>query len=125
MEIRTQPLDAGTLAAQFRALCDLCVALDPVGLDVSYGWACNLEQDDLYSDHRIQSAALSDFVDRSAASGVFTLGESDLYIKGASVEFSFTLCHESDIHFECLDANLVNRVTELWTAAGLSFYPVG
>jgi hypothetical protein len=91
---------------------------------MSYGWACDLDQDDLYLDHRVQSSALNDFVDRSTASGVFTLGESDLYIKGASVEFSFTLCHESDIHFECLDPNLVNRVTGAWTGAGLSFYEV-
>jgi hypothetical protein len=123
-EVRTRVLDADTLSGQFRALCDLCVDLDPTGLDVSYGWACGLDQDDLYSDHRIETRRLADFVRSASESGVFTLGESDLYIRGANVEFCFTLCHESDIHFECQDASLIKRVTEVWTAAGLGFYEV-
>jgi hypothetical protein len=123
-EVRTRVLDADTLAGQFRVLCDLCVDLDPVGLDVSYGWACDLDQDDLYLDHRIETRGLSDFVRRATESGVFTLGESDLYIKGTSIEFCFTLCHESDIHIECQDASLIKRVTAVWAAAGVSFYAV-
>ena len=51
-------------------------------------------------------------------------GESDLYITGTSVELSFTLCHESDIHFESQDETLIKRVTEVWTAAGVGFYEV-
>lgn len=125
MEVRTQPLEPSALVAQLQAVCELCAALDPVGLDVSYGWACDLEDDDdLYVDHRIGTSALSDFVESSRARGVFTLGGSDLYIKGASVHFSFTLCHESDIHFESHDESLVNRVTQTWAASGLTFYPV-
>jgi hypothetical protein len=36
--VRTRVLDAETMAGQFRVLCDLCIKLDLVGLDVSYGW---------------------------------------------------------------------------------------
>jgi len=39
LEVRTQPLDAGALVAQLRTLYDVSAALDPVGLDVSYGLA--------------------------------------------------------------------------------------
>jgi len=58
-EIRTRVLDADTLAGQCRVLCDLCVDLDPIGLDVSYGWACDLDQDELYLDHRIETRGLA------------------------------------------------------------------
>jgi hypothetical protein len=120
LEVRTQILDGAALAARFRAVCDLCVVFDPVGLDVSYGLACDLDMDELYSDHRIESSALLEFVARSTARGVFKLGECDLHIRGASVEFNFTLCHESDIHFESRDMNLVDRVARGWTDSGLT-----
>jgi hypothetical protein len=120
VQIVTQQLDDATLEAQLRLVSELCAAFDPSGLDVSYGWACELDIDELYRDHRIDSHRLLDFVDESTRRGVFTLGQSDLHIQGADIGFSFRLCHESDVHFESADLALVTRVVSAWKAAGVS-----
>ena len=122
MEVITQRLDGAALVQYLRLVADLCVALDPSGLDVSYGWACDLEIDELYRDHRIESHGLLDFVEDSTRRGAFTLGESDLHIRGAGIDFEFMLCHESDIHFESADPELVRRVASAWKATGLSVH---
>lgn len=124
VEVRTQPLDGAALVSQPRLVAELCLALDPSGLNVSYGWACHLEIDALYTDHRIESHHLLDFLDESARRRAFTLGQSDLHIHGAGIDFCFTLCHESDIHFESADPALVSRVVAAWKAAGLSVHEV-
>ena len=123
-EVRTEPLRGDRLQAQLGALCELCTRFEPGELNVSYGWACNLEVDDLWKARSISASSLSSFIDESISNGVFELGESDLHIKGTSVEFEFTLCHESDLHFESPDESLVSLVTEAWGQAGLAFYEV-
>jgi hypothetical protein len=124
VEFHTQQLDNAKLAAQLRLIAELCVEFDPSGLDVSYGWACKLGIDDLYKDHRVESDRLLDFVEESTDRGIFILGQSDLYIHGAGVGFSFRLCHESDIHFESTDLALASRVVSVWKAAGLSVHEI-
>ena len=124
MKIVTQQLDDATFATQLHLVAELCAAFDPSGLDVSYGWACRLGIDELYTDHRIESHRLLDFVDESTRQGVFTLGQSDLHIQGADIGFSFLLCHESDVHFESADLALVTRVVAAWKAAGLNVHEV-
>jgi hypothetical protein len=120
VEIVTQQLDNATLEAQLRLVAELCPAFDPSGVNVSYGWACELDIDELYRDHLVESHRLLEFVDESIRRGVFTLGQSDLHIHGAGIDFSFRLCHESDVHFDSPDSALVSRVVSAWKTAGLS-----
>ena len=124
MEVATEQLDSAALVRQLRLVAELCYTLDPSYLNISYGWACNLEIDELSSDHQIESRGLLDFVDKSSRRRAFTLGQSDLFIRGTTVDFCFTLCHESDIHFESADPALVGRVVSVWKAAGLSIHEV-
>jgi hypothetical protein len=120
VEIVTQQLDKAPLEAQLHLVAELCAAFDPSGVNVSYGWACELNIDELYTDHLIESHRLLDFIDESIRQRVFTLGQSDLHVHGARIDFSFRLCHESDVHFESSDMALVNRVLSAWKTAGLS-----
>ena len=123
VEIATQQLDNATLEAQLRLVAELCAAFDASGVNVSYGWACELDIDELYTDHLIESHRLLDFVGESIRRGVFTLGESDLLIHGAGINFSFRLCHEADVHFESPDLPIVNRVVSAWKT-GLNVHEV-
>jgi hypothetical protein len=124
VEVRTEPLTDPVLEGQLGVLYELCLEFDSGEIDVSYGWACNLDADQLWKDQRIPTSSLPSFVNRSTAEGIVFLGGSDLHIKGVRVAFSFTLCHESDIHFESPDPLLVSRVTNAWAESGLRFYQV-
>ena len=124
MEVRTEPLTDPVLEDQLDLLYELCLEFDSGEIDVSYGWACNLDVDQLWKDQRIPTSSLPSFVNRSTSEGIVDLGGSDLHIKGVGVAFSFTVCHESDIHFESPDPSLVSRVTSAWSERGLRFYQV-
>jgi hypothetical protein len=124
MEVRTEPLEKTRLEEQLQSIYELCLELDPQRVAVSYGWACNLDVDSLWQDQRIPTSELGSFVERAISTGIFELGESDLHINGAGRAFSFTLCHESDLHFECDDQTVVMRVIDAWNEAGIRHYEV-
>ncbi len=119
MTIRTESLAVERLAGLLPGVYRLCQAFSPTGLDVCYGWACNAEPVALWVDHRITSNALPEFVQRSMVSGIVELGGSDLHISGVDAEFRLTICHESDLHFESSDPELVARIAEAWAAEGV------
>jgi hypothetical protein len=124
MEVRTHPFEEGMLEEQLDVIYELCLEFDPRELDVSYGWACKLDVDALWKKQRIPTAELASFVRRSMAEGIFELGGSGLHMKGVHVAFSFTLCHEADIHFESPDSRLVSRVAGAWSEHDLPYYEV-
>ena len=74
MEVRTEVLANALLEGEVQRLCALCLELDPAELDVSYGWACDLDVDLLWKAQRISTAALASFVNRNTASGIFSQG---------------------------------------------------
>ena len=124
MEVRTEILSRAALEQHVGVVQQLCVEFAAATVDVTYGWACNLAIDDLYQDHRMSTSELLPFIARSVTDNIFRLGDSDMYIKDAGGVFEFTICHESDIHFESNDPSLVSRVTTLWSEHGLRSYEV-
>ena len=119
MEVRTESLEKSRLQERLQ-----CLQLDPHHVNVSYGWACNLDVDSLWQDQRIPTSELGSFVERAILNGIFELGESDLHINGTARAFSFTLCHESDLHFKSDDQAIVARVIDAWSEAGIRHYEV-
>jgi hypothetical protein len=124
MEVRTEPLEEGRLEGQLRLLYELCPQLDSLELDVSYGWACHLDIDRMWQDHRIPASELVTFIGQAISEGIVELGGSDLHINGVHAGFTFTLCHESDLHFRSDDPTLVARVTTAWREAGIRYFEV-
>jgi hypothetical protein len=124
MEVRSQPLERVIIEQQLGVIYELCLEFDPRELDVSYGWACHLDIDKLWKDQRIPTTGLSSFVSRSTSEGIVQVGGSDLHINGVHAAFTFTLCHEADIHFESPVLSLVSRVTAAWSEHGLRYYEV-
>src|SRR5262245_56450164 len=124
MEVRTEPLEEARLQTQPDLVYRLCPQFDPHELDISYGWACHLDIDSLWKDHRIPTSKLVPFVQRAISNGIVELGGSDLHIKGVHRAFSFTLCHKSDLHFASNDPALLAIVTAAWREAGVRYYDV-
>ena len=124
MQVRTEPLTDALFEREIGHVYELCLEFDPEQLDVAYGWACNLDMDDLWKNNRIRTNDLAAFVNRSTSEGIVELGGSDLHIKGVNSSFAFTLCHEADIHFESPKPSLVARVTGAWGQRGVRFYDV-
>ena len=123
MEIRTRILSAQEFESQLEVLLGACLSVGNGELAVSFGWACNLDIDQLYEPHTLQAQDLDAFIAEHRASGAFTLGEADLHIHSDEPEFSLTLCHESDAHFESSSSDAVETVREQWAAAGLGPAP--
>ena len=119
MEIRTVRLTPPALEKELMRIRTPCHALGEEELDVIYGLGCELEIDELYKNSRIPTADLEEFVERSVAARVFELGRADLLISGVRSPFCFTLCHESDLHFESEDSTQVELVSQAWLKAGI------
>ncbi|MEM7343214.1 MAG: hypothetical protein AAF485_03145 [Chloroflexota bacterium] len=83
-----------------------------------YGWACNVEIDDLYQDIPISTDNLKQFLIENIENGVYEVGESDLFIENKETDVQFLLCHESDIHFTTKNMQLLQEVRDSWKRKG-------
>ena len=93
-------------------------------LNVSYGWGCDLDSDDLYQEKPLPLPDLLDFILQSIQSGVFAFGEGNLYISSRDEEAEFVLCHELDVHITFGDEKLALEVASGWAERGYTYYEV-
>ena len=122
-EIRCRPLDTAELESELGFIRDYLTKAGGISLDVMYGWACNLEQDELYKSHPIRVDQLLDFISESRAKGVFGLGESDMHIELPDGNIRIDLCHESDIHFRGPKEE-AEKIHSRWEVKGFRPYVV-
>ena len=100
MEVRCRPLSLEELEVEVGHIYQYLVAEKIDKLEIAYGWACNLDIDELYTPRTIYTTDLLTLVADSRENGVFKLGDSDMHINSLDGGVRFDLCHESDIHFE-------------------------
>lgn len=122
MELRTGTLTLTQMQDEVSSIASLLRRTGKHDLLVSYGWACDLDIDELYQDRPLPLSDLSGFIARSEQDGVFTLGEADLYIESADHAVQFVLCHESDVHLTTDDAAMAEEVGTGWAAKGYPYY---
>ena len=121
-EIRTEPLNISQLATSVTDITALLQSRDLDSVEVTYGWACKLPEDQLWRPKEIKTQQLQFFIERSVDTGVYQFGRCDLHIEDKQKTFEFRLCHESDVHFESIDQTLVAKVESLWLQKGLTLY---
>lgn len=87
---------------------------------IMYGWECKTEEQ--YVDIEVPVSEIEDFIAKKQADGIFELGKSDLYVSDSEKTFKFTLCHESDIHFESDTSEMVEKMRQEWSDKGYEPY---
>ena len=65
---------------------------------------------------------LEEFIEKNQRNGAFRLGSSDLIIRDLGGSMSFTICHESDLHFVASDKRLLEQVTAIWRGKGFTLH---
>jgi hypothetical protein len=120
--LRTEPLSTAQLRVSIPDIARLLDSWGEASLVASYGIMCELPMDDLYQPIETTPAQLEEFVQQSERRGIFKLGGSDLDIRNTERTLVFTLCHESDIHFESRDQVRVDQVLAVWREKGLTVY---
>jgi hypothetical protein len=111
-ELSTGLLDYEQLDAEVIAIAD---DLQAFGLDtafVTFGFGCERGRA-VQPEIPVPVTGLVQFVADSEADGTFDLGESDLFIRAAGVEFR--LGHERDVHCSGSECPLLSAVRRRWT----------
>jgi hypothetical protein len=120
-EYRTKQIQRDPMIAELNACC---VALRQSNLDhasVCFGWASNLPIDEMWKEQNVALADIAVFIADAEISGIVKVGESDISI--AIPEFTFTLCHEGDVHVEGTSV-LVQEFFRRWQRLDYSPYQV-
>jgi hypothetical protein len=81
------------------------------------GWACKLPQDDLWRYVSVESSQIRDWIDDKIKAGIYDPGSSDLYL-GFPDGSEFLFCHESDVHVESDDRDLLRVIAKRWLEKG-------
>ena len=113
-EVRTESLIGSQLQD---GVPEIVSALRSWGLDrvdLSYGWGCNLPMEKLWRPQQIDAAQLGAVIEQSVADGTFRFGHGDLHIEDLRRTLKFTICHESYIHFESANRQLVDEIVSRW-----------
>lgn len=117
-EVRTEPTDIDHLLRGVVDIENLLLAWRCDHVDVTYGFGCNVPMDKLWQHKEVETSALAKFIVRSAQDGAFRPGHSDIHSEDRQRSFEFRLCHESDMHFESVEPELVAQVITLWRGQG-------
>lgn len=136
MEIITRELDPATLQAELTRIADWLERRGICQVQVTLGVGAVIPPDELWRPIALQVADLYAFVEDAAARGVFQFGRTDLHIYDAATfvrtsertfrcdypGLTFTVCHESDLHFSADDPAMVEGVKQDWILRGYSIY---
>jgi len=122
MEIITQTLTTEQIRNELGYIVDFFRAHGTEELTVRYGWSCNLPMDELWQDIATTAEGLPRLVERSIADGLYPIGDADLFIRDRPGRVEFLLCHESDVHCESTDMEIVEQVKQQWQKRGYGGY---
>ena len=91
MEFRTAVLTKPQLEQEISGIIRFMESIGKHDLNVSFGWGCYLDDDELYQAKPLPLSDLRTFIVQSIESEVFSLGEGDFFIDsqdGESVLYS-------------------------------------
>lgn len=119
MQIQTSQLEIPQLESEVIWICDFLAEIGLPLFQVMYGWGCNVdEQYGLWQNVPVQAGELYAYVHSCRRSGAFELGNADLRIQSPDSDLEFLLCHESDVHFEADNNELIEAVRTVWIGRG-------
>ena len=124
MEFRTAVLTKPQLEQEISGIIRFLLSNGKHDLNVSFGWGCYLDDDELYQAKSLPLLDLSAFIARSIESDLFSLGEGDFFIESQDGEIRFVLCHESDIHMTAKNRELAQQVASGWESRGYAPYEI-
>ena len=121
-EIVTNSLSVEKLQESIPEMARFLELVERKRISVEYGWGCNLPTSQLWNPMPMEPSQLEEFFEESRKNGTFTLGSSDLTIRDVEGSMSFTICHESDLHFVSGDKRLLEQVATMWSGKGFTIY---
>jgi hypothetical protein len=98
------------LAETTQMLCDAGVA----ELEMMFGWGCRGPQDGLYKSISVAPCDLLKSVKDEGPQVGFEIAECDLFLTLPERRLKIQFCHESDIHVEGEDEQLIQKIEERW-----------
>ena len=113
VELTTGYLDFEQLDAEVVNIADDLLAFGVDTAYVTFGFGCERDKPVQWEEIPVPVRRLVQFIADSEADETFTLGESDLHIRGGGVEF--LLCHERDLHCSGAMCPLLLEVRMRWT----------
>ena len=119
-EIVTNSLSVEQLQESIPDITRFLTSIDRMRISVEFGWGCNLSTQQLWNSTHMDLPQLQEFVENSQRNGTLKLGSGDLIIRDAEESMSFTVCHESDLHFVASDKRLLEQVTAMWSGKGFT-----
>ncbi|HVS40288.1 MAG TPA: hypothetical protein VMS17_32320 [Gemmataceae bacterium] len=116
VEVCTGRLTLDQFDAEVLAVVDDLCAFGYEKVHVTCGFGCNGDSLSQWREVPLPAAGLADYVAELERRGVYELGETDLFVSAAGVEFR--LCHEGDIHCAArADCPLLCSVRRRWRRA--------
>ena len=116
MGIQTGHLQTDQLRQEIQYLVAFLTDHNVQQVQVLYGVGCTTEQ--LYAPIPVAVPYLATFIHMSIDSGIYHLGDDDLYVGAAAPACQFLLCHEHDLHLEAADEDILRSVEAAWRQRG-------
>src|SRR5437868_4538164 len=114
IEVCTGRLELDRLDAEVLAVVDDFRAFGHDTVYVTCGFGCDRDLLAQSQDVPVPIARLAGHLAELERLGVFELGEADLFVSAAGVEFQF--CHEGDVHCSAAaECPLLSAVRRRWT----------
>jgi hypothetical protein len=116
MELCTSVLPRETLLAEIARLPDHLKALGITKVILKYGWGSGLHEDLWYQPMRDSTDYLRTFFEDSIKQNIYLPGGSDLLISDEAKTLEVRLCHESDIHIQSDQKEVLDYFATVWSA---------
>ena len=87
-----------------------------------YGWGAHLHTALYYAPMGVETSVLPSFIDDSIDQRIIVPGASDLIIKSPNDELELVFCHESDIHVDGKNIDVMQRFIAAEPFREMRFY---
>ncbi|ANA32278.1 hypothetical protein [Ralstonia mannitolilytica] len=121
IENRTKRLNRALLLQELEFVMAKLAAAGVAEVQLSFGWDCNLDIDDMWQEQSVRVDALLGCIMQAEQSGIVEVGRGDIFVK--SPDFELTLCHEADAHVRGA-GDLVRETIVRWQQLGYEPYEV-
>ncbi|MBU9579066.1 hypothetical protein KTE26_11550 [Ralstonia mannitolilytica] len=121
IENRTKPLNRELLLQELEFVIAKLAEAGVGEVQLSFGWDCNLDIDDMWQEQSVRVDALLESVIQAEQSGIVEVGRGDIFVK--TYDFELTLCHEADAHVGGA-GDLVRETIVRWQQLGYEPYEV-
>jgi hypothetical protein len=118
MELCGGPISVTEVQQEIPVLCSTVRDGGSQQVGVMYGVGCRTEANELWAESKIQTGDLDAWIADSIRRGVYSPGCCDLFIFDGN-RLIVHLCHESDVHIETTDPEIIRNCTSRWLGNGI------